>query len=390
MTYGYASTEFTRIEVPQTPHLIVDDFSLAFFIGCRNKTFWHLIRDTSKQYKVFVIPKNSGGKRIIHAPEVMMKYCLHNLHARLLLPLQEELGEHVTAYRPHKSIVDAVSYHIPSCVICDKAPKGRTPKKHDCPKNGAYIRMDLTNFFPTTKRSDMRHFFETQGYSAYVSGLLASFMTVPFRNPNGLEGKQYVGTWQQEFYYGAPQGAPTSGAMCNLVADRILDRPILQYFKEKNEKEGLPEPWAWKYSRYADDLTFTCGKDYSREEKKTIAQDLQKIVHASGYRVNHKKTKIISAYYRRKMLGMIMNQKPNIPRDEYLHVRAIIHNCLTNGIQTQYTRAGKKSPEELIQYLRGKTSFMTQVSKEKGERLRDELDVAIRNWESLSDSSIQE
>lgn len=374
MTYGYAQSQFLSIEVSNTPHLLIDDFTLAFFIGCRNKTFWWLLNDKKKQYKVFHIPKNSGGKRTIHAPEVMMKYCLHNLHAKLLLPLQEKLGSHVTAYRPNKSIVDAVFQHIPPCPICDSAPKGLTPKKHECPKNGAYIRMDLKDFFPSTKRSLIRKFFEKEGYSSYVSGLIASFMTVPFTSP------------ADNIWHGAPQGAPTSGAMCNLVADGVLDKPILKYLVQKNKEDRLTGSWAWRYSRYADDLTFTCGKDYTLKEKKTITHELHQIVRASGYQVNHKKTKIIRAYYRRKMLGVIINQKPNVPREEYLKIRAIIHNCLTNGVQTQYERAGKSSPEELFRYLRGKTSFIMQVHREKGERLKEELDVAIANWKRTANT----
>lgn len=384
MTYGFSESLFETITVPDTEHLLLDDCTLAFFIGFRNKTMWHLIQNKEDQYKVFHIPKRNGKKRVIHAPSPMMKTFLHHLHARLLLPMQEKLGDHVTAYRPRKSIVDAVERHIPECEICDTAPKGQTPKKHACPKQGTYIKMDLQNFFPSTRRAWIRHLFQNEGYSFHVSGLLANLMTVPFTNPKGIEGAQYKGTPRQKFFQGAPQGAPTSGAICNLVANQRIDQHVLQYFEKRNHTEELVTPWDWRYSRYADDLTITCGQDVSLEEKKNVVRDITKIVERSKYQVNKSKTRITSAYYRRKMLGMVINQKPNIQYEDYLRIRAIIHNCMVNGIETQHVRAGKESPEDLLQYLRGKVSFIRQVHPGKGDKLKAELDVAINNWETTN------
>jgi hypothetical protein len=382
MTYGFAESTFETITVPDTEYLLIDDCTLAFFIGFRNKTLWHLIQNKGDQYKVFHIPKSNGKSRVIHAPSPLMKAFLHRLHARLLLPMQEGLGDHVTAYRPHRSIVDAVNRHIPECDVCDTAPKGKTPTKHTCPKQGAYMKMDLKDFFPTTRRAWIRNFFQSEGYSFHVSGLLANLMTVALTNPKGIEGEQYKGTPRQKFFQGAPQGAPTSGAICNLVANHRFDQKILEYFDQRNRAGGQKPPWDWRYSRYADDLTITCGQDVPVPEKKEIVQDLTKIVETSGYKINRSKTRITSAYYRRKMLGMVINQKPNIEYGEYLRIRAIVHNCMVNGIETQHARAGKDTPEELLQFLRGKVSFIQQVHPGKGDRLKAELDVAISNWDA--------
>lgn len=386
MTYGFSQSTFETITVPDTEHLIVDDCTLAFFIGFRNKTLWNLIQNKRDQYKVFHIPKSSGKKRVIHAPSPLMKAFLHHLHARLLIPMQESLGSHVTAYRVQRSIVDAVERHIPHCDVCDTAAPGQTPKWHTCPKQGAYIKMDLKDFFPNTRRAWIRKFFQSEGYSFHVSGILANLMTVPIPNPKGIEGEQYRGTPRQMFFQGVPQGAPTSGAICNLVANHRFDQTILEYLKTRNTSEGLEDPWDWKYSRYADDLTLTCGTDIPIDEKKEIVLDITKIIESSGYRVNKAKTRITSAYYRRKMLGMVINQKPNIEYPEYLRIRAMVHNCMVNGVETQHDRAGKDSPEKLLQYLRGKVSFIRQVHPGKGDKLKAELDVAINNWETQDGS----
>jgi hypothetical protein len=88
------------------------------------------------------------------------------------------------------------------------------------------------------------------------------------------------------------------------------------------------------------------------------------------------------------MLGMVINQKPNIQYEEYMRIRAIIHNCMVSGVETQHVRAGKESPEALLQYLRGKGSYIHQVHPEKGDRLKAELNVAINNWEVANESKV--
>jgi len=385
MTYGFHESVFETITIPNTEFPLYDDCTLAFFLGFRNKTLWHLLHNKENNYRVFHIPKSNGRKRVIHAPSPIMQSVLHSVHARILLPMESKLGDHVTAYRPNRSIMDAVARHIPECPTCDSVPKGEVAKKHDCPRKGAYIKMDLKDFFPNTRRAWIRHLFQDEGYSHHVSGLLANLMTVPFVNPRGVPGDNYKGTPRQKFLAGVPQGAPTSGAICNLVANTRIDTPLLAYFEKKNAEGGLQAPWDWRYSRYADDLTITCGKDLPLGEKKQVVRDVTEIVERARYRVNRSKTKITSAFYRRKMLGVVMNQKLNIAYDEYLRIRAIVHNCMVNGVDTQYARAGKESPEKLIQFLRGKVSFISSVHPGKGEKLKSELDVAIQNWKEKND-----
>ncbi len=389
MTYGYNETVLERIIVPpKIDHLILDDFTLAFFMGYRNKTLWYLLHKKAEQYDVFQIPKKNGRKRTIHAPKSLMKNFLRQAHTRLLLPMQEGLGKHVTAYRPKLSIVDAVSQHIPKCPKCDSAPKGETPNKHECPKQGAYIHMDLRDFFTSTRRAWIRRFFMEEGYSFYVSGLLANLLCIDdIPNPkfrgslvHSLDRRDAKTVEDIKTFSGIPQGSPASGAICNLVADKRIDWRILQYMKELNKEHKLSGSWAWRYTRYADDLSITCGKDFSRDYKKGVTEHIEKLVGQGGYRINRKKTRIASSYYRRTMLGIVFNQKTNIAREEYMRVRAMVHNCLTQGMETQFVRAGKSDTESLITYLRGKINHIGQVHQERGNKLKEEFEVALKNY----------
>ena len=258
MSVGFTSTTVETIELPTKipkglPYAI-DDCSMAFHLGFRNKTMWYVLKDTAAHYEVIRIPKRKKGVRIIHAPTPMMKILLQRLHVKYLIPMQNQLGPHVTAYRKGCSARDAVAQHVPKCEICDTAPKGETPKKHKCPKRGLFIKMDLKDFFPSTTRAWIRYYFKSLGYSHTVAGMLAGLLVVQdIPNP-----KYKKGTKRPEYFTGVPQGSPASGAVCNLVADQKLDGPILKYVAELNEKHKLEGEWVWKYTRYSDDLSFTC------------------------------------------------------------------------------------------------------------------------------------
>ena len=369
-SHGFEYDSFERIELPhRTSHLLIDDCTLAFFLGCRNKTLWWHLVDKAKQYRVYHIPKSTLGKyRIIHAPDDKLKRVLKNIHKRLLVPLEETLGEHVTAYRPNRSTKDAVMRHIPPCSICDSMPPGKRPKKHECPREGTLFKMDLQDFFHSTRKSWIRKYFTSLGYSFHVSDLLASLMTVK------------LGT-QEYFWNGTPQGAPTSGSICNLVADQVLDQPILAYLYDLSTKMGLDDDtWQWRYSRYADDMVFTCGKKLPKEQQKEVLEDLIRIIRSSGYYVNPEKTRVQNPHLRRKILGIVANQKPNIPYEEYLKLRALTHNCLVHGIDTQHKRAGKETVMEFIPYLRGKISYISGIHTHYGEKLREVFDAAMVIW----------
>lgn len=391
MTYGYSVSSVERIELPNTSNLIIDDFSLAFFLGVRNKTLWYALTKKKDLYKVFHIPKKNGTTRIIHAPEPMMKYVLKQAHVKLLAPLQENLGPHVTAYRENKSIVDAVKLHIPDCAICDATPKEVTAKKHDCPRYGAYIHMDLKNFFGSTRRAWIRNYFMTQGYSFYVSGLIANLLTVDdipnvkYRKPQGEEKAP------KAFFTGIPQGSPASGAICNLVANANIDNAIIKRLQEFDSADNLTGDYRWRYSRYADDLTLTCGVNYPRAKKYEVANEIAEVVHRGGYVVNKAKTRIGNSYYRKTLLGIVFNKKPNIAKEEYLKVRAMVHNCLTQGLETQVAQSKRKDPEDLIHFLRGKIAFFSQVNAEKAEKLNAEFQVACTQYQEkvLRDAQVQ-
>lgn len=376
---SYKTTTLERIEfhapklkLAKLP-LVVDDWTLSFRLGFRGKTFWYLHNNRDDAYRVFKVRKASGGLRTLHNPSPLMRTFSQQLRARILLPLCAELGSHVSAYQLGKSTADAVREHLLPCSVCAPHDEAHTcevrveatgdrtyamkrevcvacqaPPKHECPRKGVKIHMDLKDFFGSTRRSWIRKYFhEVVGYNHYVSGLLAHLMTVTLINDK-----------TKQKYQGVPQGSKTSGDICNLVANWRFDQELLSKFPE------------WKYTRYADDLYFSHPKNLSRAETDAFIRAVETVVQNSGYRINRKKLHVQRPHAQQRLLGITLNQKLGIPRDQYNRMRCLLHNCVKEGFEAQVERAKKDNVHHLHNWLRGNLAYYSMVAPARAARLK--------------------
>lgn len=365
---------------PKLP-LAADDVSLSFRLGFRTKTMWWLLLKPGAAYKRFGIKKANGKTRLIHAPSPAMRALLNSLRRRFVSPLADELPAYVTAYRPGKGIRDAVSHHIHACAVCDTHDKPHTCTvsyesnesnyrvvkrgactacspipKHACARRGVKVHMDLKDFFHNTRAAWIRDLYREQGYSHRVAGYLASLMTTRI-TMDGSKG-QYV-------MRGAPQGAPTSGDICNLVAHDRLDQHLVAALKGTG----------WVYTRYADDLYFSRPDNADRDVVDGLITQVRTIVRNAGWRVNTSKTQIQRPGRMQKHLGVCINQKPNIPRDQYKRVRAIVNDCWHRGFEAVATEK-TVSGDALFRKLQGQINWFSNINPMKAEKLRLVLEAA--------------
>lgn len=339
---SYKQTELTTIQVPPSivdgAPFIFDDYSLALRLGVRCRTLWYCIQRKRQRYKIFTIPKSNGKKRVIHNPDRVLKFIQRMIVRRLLQ--QQPLSECVGAYVTGRSCKDAAERHVGHAVR---------------------IGMDLKDFFPTHSRGRVRWFFHNYfGYSQYVSGLLGDLLTAPF----GTKHK-------------VPQGSPASPALCNLMAQESLDKPIL----ERLEGTG------WVYTRYSDDLTFSHPEDKPRNEVNRLIKDVRRLIQKAGYKTNLKKTKIQRRWRRQKMLGMVINEKTSIPRETYRRYRAILHNCLQHGFEPNEVRYAWEGTGTFKEHLQGKISYFKSIDPVKAAKLDEVYKAACQAWDAKAEEN---
>ena len=386
------STNLDILEIPEMKvdglPAVIDDISVAFAIGFRPRSVWWLILHPAAAWRVFQIAKASGKMRTIHAPSEPMDLLSRRIRSVFLLPLVARLGAHVSAYRKGLNTVNAVTQHIQDCPVCAvhdvphtcvrafeetatgyRVDKGDTdcvacgqPAKHSpCPRRGVKVHLDLKDFFSNTRASWIREYFmEVVGYSYRVADFLASTMTV----------RLDVEAWSQRKLVkrtirGVPQGAPTSGDICNLVADHRLDWRI----KQETEHAG------WTYTRYADDLYFSHPQNLPAEDVWAMIGSVTKAVVAAGWQINRKKIRIQRPRYQQVLLGATLNRKVNIPKQQYREIRRTIHRCWRDGFDAEGLRHGK-SGGQMKHWLGGVVSWFSTLNKAKANRLKVVLEAA--------------
>lgn len=350
---SYRKTIFEAIEVVaprlnEVP-LLVDDWTLAFRLGATGKALWYITKYRHKLYEEFHIPKKTGGMRRIFNPTGMLRVFQQQLRSQLLLPLCASLGPHVAAYQIGRSTVDAARQHLWDCVICETTTRsGTLTTRHTCPRQGVKFKLDLKDFFLSTRRSAVRAYFhETVGYNHYVSSLLGQLLTT-----------DYLDTRDNRWHAGVPPGAITAGDTCNLVCDVTLDKAILH---------ALP---GWRYTRYADDLYFSHSERLPASQVTQAVHAVATCITRAGYRPNWKKYTIQRCDARQHLLGITINRKINIPAHEYRRMHMILYKAGTHGFAAQLSYARKSDLGELHRWIAGTLNYYARLNPVKTDKLQ--------------------
>jgi retron-type reverse transcriptase len=283
-------------------------------------------------YSYFEIPKRSGGKRLLSAPKPSLAAAQQWVLANLLEKLPTEPPAHGFV-------------------------KGRSTLSNALPhlKQGVVVNLDLSDFFPTISFVRVRGFFEKLGYSPAVATLLALLCTEPPRHTVEFSGKRYqVATGPRAL----PQGACTSPALSNQIS-RALDKRLT----------GMGNKHGWIYTRYADDLTFSAPAEKQAEIGMLLAR-VRHIVTEEGFALNPKKGRIQRAARRQTVTGVVVNEKPGLPREEVRRLRAILHQAKTTGLDAQ----NREQRPHFAAYLRGKIAYLSMIDPAKGKALLAQLD----------------
>lgn len=291
---------------------------------------YHREASTHSHYTRFEIPKRSGGMREIWAPRPKLKQAQRWVLDNILDGLLVHGAAH--GFLAGRSIASNAAQHTNSRVI---------------------IKLDIEDFFPSISWKRVKGVFRKAGYSEQIATLLALLCTESPREVVQHNDQEYFVALADRCL---PQGAPTSPALTNALCLR-LDRRMA----------GIAQKYGWRYSRYADDLTFSMPNTSKKQPNiKAILGGVQRVMGDEGFKLKREKTRIIRQSQAQQVTGLVVNGKglPRVDRKLKRQMRAAIHNL----------QQGKPLPEgETIERLRGYAAYIAMTDRKHGLQLLDAL-----------------
>ena len=327
---------------------------LAKYLNIPLKQLTFFAYSGKKFYSSFSIPKKSGSScRHISAPEQKLKYI-----QRILSDTFSKI------YRPP----DAVHGFVKERSISTNA--------HQHVGKRAIIKIDLSDFFPSISAKRVRGLLKSNPFN--FTDEVADTLTNLVCNEGFL-----------------PQGAPTSPILSNMICLK-MDHALLRYARKNR----------LKYTRYADDLTFSSTTkrgissivSFSDEGKTIICPEVLKIIRKNGFSVNDSKTGTFGRGTRQVVTGIVVNQKCNFRRDDYRYLRNLFHYWKHNNAEAAarryvstknrnhyYSRFFSDENEffekKFIEHLYGLLNYYSMIAQENGRHSRP----LQKLWTSLYD-----
>jgi hypothetical protein len=276
-------------------------------------------------YRRYGVPKKTGGIRNISAPKPDLARAQQWVFKNVLQKLQVEPP--ANGFVAGRSVVTNAAPHVGRKIV---------------------INMDLRDFFPTIGFRRVKGLFKKLGYNEHVATLLALICTEPPRVPSELDGKVFHVALSQRRL---PQGACTSPAITNAICRR-LDRRLL----------GLAWRHQAKYTRYADDLTFSFD---AHAAVGPLLKSVRSILKTEGFAEHEDKTRVMRSGRRQEVTGVAVNKKLSVPRDEWRTLRAILHNAAKKGLAAQ----NRDNVPDFRAHLRGRIAWIHSVDPARAAKL---------------------
>ena len=168
-----------------------------------------------------------------------------------------------------------------------------------------------------------------------------------------------------------PTGAPTSPYLANIAFAMLeIDDKILEFCKQEKIN----------YSRYMDDMFFSCESKAKLKKAEKVAVSLLK---ENGFNINHEKTQYISDNKRQTILGVVVNNGKviRIPYQNKHEYRALFFNYLKSvyleeklGINTLFLK--KIGIKEVCGHL----AYLKSVDYKFYLSMKEYLKIKIRKF----------
>ncbi len=284
-------------------------------------------KEKLRNYRYFRLSKRSGGSRLIEAPKSDLKRIQRSIANQILRPVPIHSSVH--GFVQGRSPVTSAQVHVGQQMI---------------------LRIDLCDFFPSITSRRVAGLFRTIGYPNQVTSLLTGLCT-----NRTWRGAVEPGTdpCEQLFDSHLPQGSPASPNLANACAWSLDCR-----------LSGLAARFGVRYTRYADDLIFSGGKEFEFRLSRFRILALA-IINHEGFSIRACKTQAMRSDTQQFVTGVVVNERTNVKRADFDRMKAILTNCLRHGMESQ----NRSQHADFGACLRGQIAWMQAVNPNRGARL---------------------
>lgn len=255
-----------------------------------SKQLHYYAESASKRYKVYQIPKKTGGLRTIEHPSRPLKAIQRWLN--IVLINHFPVHSCATAYAKKSNIRTNALRHVNTCFT---------------------VRLDFSSFFPSFKLAGIRAFLES---SSERCGIELSVEDIQF--VSGIVCRNGALTI----------GAPTSPMLTNAM---MFDFDS-QLFAWANNKSLI-------YTRYADDMFISSTIPNSLGTVESVVKELAGAVPFATLSLNEDKTVFLSRKYRRTITGLTItpDQKVSIGRARKREMKSCIYKSTLGKLDEEQT-----------------------------------------------------
>lgn len=238
------------------------------------------------RYTFFDLPKKSRKSvRHIAIPCLRLKRLQSILYYILQAAYKKKYNKAATGFILGRSIVTNAEKH----------------------KRKKYVyNLDLKDFFSSIEMFQVWAVLQSEpfNFSDRIASLLSGLccMRVEYKQDNALLYK-----------YVLPQGAPSSPILSNIVCAK-LDGSLNQ----------LARNFGLRYSRYADDITFS-GNDHVFHDNDFFILKLRSLIEEQNFKINEKKVRLQHKGQRQTVTGLVVNNGVTVGRNFVRELRSLLY-----------------------------------------------------------------
>jgi RNA-directed DNA polymerase len=246
------------------------------------------------------------------------------------------------------------------------------------------VKLDVENFFETIDERQVYRVFQTAGYIPLVALELARLCTRWARHADHIDDRRFAGYLKNRVIRAyntnvlgfLPQGAPTSGALANLVV-----RDIDIQFSAFAQRERMV------YTRYADDLTFSSTGPFSRDGAVKVITEVRGVLRRTGFSLHEKKTRVIPPGARKIVLGLLVDgDRVRLNRDMRCRITEDIRGVEKFGLTPHVRHRKFSSIDGFVRHVSGMLAFASDIEPEwaLASQQRWRATLQVNNWEDFN------